>query len=172
MTKKSKIIYEESTLNFRIQNTLKDEILNKSIEKNMTMSQYLRELLESVHNGSYKEAKMELNSKKAFLFSKDFLRLVIWVYHKKTDKNVTESRGQLNQYIKTIKRADSFLPVAIIEEFDKVLSDLLRVINSTGIEYKEFDFSRSYESEKTFNYNKLISFLLTVELDIFIGELE
>ena len=167
--KETKIKYEEVTINFRINKTLKNNITQIAVDKNVTVSKYLRALLESVHDGSYGIAIEDSNAKNKFLFSKEFLRLVVWIFIKKDNYRVLEIKGELNGYIRTLKRIEDNLPFAIVQEFDKVLFDLLRVIKIENTNYERFEFAYSHIESKKFNFDILKAFLLTEELDVFTG---
>ena len=166
--KEKKIKYEEATLNFRVTKMLKKEIVNKAIENNITVSKYLRGLLESVHDGSYGKSVENLNAKKKFLFSKEFLKLMVWIFSKKDNTEIVELKQELKGYIKTLKRIEDNVPSAVAEELDKVLFDLLRVIKEDELKYESYNFVRSYKDSVKVNFDVLKSFLLTKELDLFL----
>ncbi|TCK67235.1 hypothetical protein DFQ05_1008 [Winogradskyella wandonensis] len=166
--KSNKIKYEEATLNFRVPTSLKLDIAKISADKNITMSQYLRDLLVSIHDGSYGKMIMESNAKKAFLFSIDFLQLMIWVLGKKGESKVVESKEELEKYLSTLKRADIYLPSDINHELNKIILDLIRVLSARSYDYKGFDFSKDYGENSSLNYELIISFFTSNNFGEFI----
>lgn len=160
MAKKQSIKNNDPSINFRLSNKLKGIIENKAQEKNITTSAYVRDLLERVHNGDYcykEHVKEEINS---FLFSKEFMQLMIWICSKKTNRDKTESAVDLNKYIKTLKRIEGHMPEELVKEFDKVLFEIYRVRDERFITYYSFH-SSSVNGKKTFNLRKVEQFLLS-----------
>lgn len=159
--KKAKIKNEDVTLNFRVPRELKGKIIRRSEELNLTVSHYIREILERVHDTTSIEPNIEAGAKE-FVYSKRFLKLIVWIYskrdaHKRTDFDTSLA---LEDYIKTIKEADQHLPSEIIKELDKVLGDLLSMKTATGYDKDNFNFGKSYGSEKGINYEVLNKYFL------------
>ncbi|WP_339632300.1 hypothetical protein [Bizionia echini] len=153
MAKKQSIKNNDPSINFRLSNKLKGIIENKAQEKNITTSAYVRDLLERVHNGDYchsEQVKEKINS---FLFSKEFVQLMIWIYSKKINSDKTESDVDLNKYIKTLKRIEGHMPEGLVQEFDKVLFEIYRVRDEKYVTYYSFH-SPSIDDKKTFNLRK------------------
>ncbi|TYB78202.1 hypothetical protein [Bizionia myxarmorum] len=169
MAKKQTIKNNDPSINFRLSNKLKGIIENKAQEKNITTSAYVRDLLERVHNGDYCHAehvKEEINS---FLFSKEFMQLMIWIYSKKINRDKTESAVDLDKYIKTLKRIEGHMPKELVKEFDKVLFDIYRVMDEEYFTYYSFH-SSSTEDKKTFNLIEVERFLLSdMNLNLFVN---
>ncbi|MBR9847518.1 MAG: hypothetical protein GYB35_16090 [Algicola sp.] len=175
MTAKKSISDEDATLNFRVSKVLKSTIVANAEKENITSSKYLRNLLEAVHNGSYCHQYEVKTKREEFLFSKDFLRLMVWIYRKRENKKREVDKNNLEQYIKTLKRIENYLPTSLVFEFDKILKNLLIVRDSSGFDGDYFDFHESYNKDKKFNYEKLEKFLLDENvLEIFIerGEID
>jgi hypothetical protein len=171
MTTKKIIKDEDATLNFRIPKVLKATIISKAQQENMTSSKYLRNLLEAVHNGSYCHQDKLKSERVDFLFSKEFLQLIVWIYRKQVNNRREVEKSFLERYIKTLKRTENCLPKSIIFEFDKVLKSLLIVRDSGGYDGNVFDFPSSYSSDKKFNYEKVEKFLLEENVfEVFIDE--
>ena len=169
MTTKKSITDEDATLNFRVSKVLKATIVAKAEKENITSSKYLRNLLESVHNGSYCHQDKMKSEREDFLFSKEFLRLIVWVYRKRENNKREVDKNDLERYIKTLKRTENHLPKSLVFEFDKVLKNLLVVRDSNGYDGDHFDFSKNYSNDKKFNYEKVEKFLLDENvLEIFI----
>lgn len=60
----------------------------------------------------------------------------------------------------------------LIEEFDKVLLDLMKIKNEKG-SFKSYTFSRSdYPYENGFNYNKLEVYLLKTKMKKYVVEIK
>src|SRR5690606_35786006 len=129
-------------------------------QENITSSKYLRNLLEAVHKGSYCHQENLKSEREDFLFSKEFLQLIVWMYRKRENNKREVEKCFLERYIKTLKRTENCLPKSLVSEFDKVLKSLLIVRDSVGYDGDVFDFPKSYSSDKKFNYEKLERFLL------------
>lgn len=169
MTAKKSISDEDATLNFRVSKELKATIVSKAQKENITSSKYLRNLLEAVHNGSYCHQENLKSEREDFLFSKEFLQLIVWIYRKRENNKREVEKSSLDRYIMTLKRTDDCLPKSLVSEFDKVLKSLLTVRDSVGYDGDVFDFPKSYSNDKKFNYEKVEKFLLDKNvLEIFI----
>lgn len=158
MAKRAKINNEDPKINFRIPQGMLDKITNNANEKNVTVSAYMRNLLEKVLQENEEEVIIEPSNEKKVLDSLDFLKLVVWLYTKKEKKERTESPEELDFYINVIKGLVDHLPLHITEEFDKVLAELL---NNKRKQYSiySFEFMKKYGSFGTFDYVKLESYL-------------
>ena len=175
MTTKKSISDGDTSLNFRVSKGLKATIVANAAKEKITSSKYLRNLLEAVHNGSYCHQYEVKTKREEFLFSKDFLRLMVWIYRKRENKKREVEKSSLDRYIMTLKRTDDCLPKSLVSEFDKVLKSLLIVRDSVGYDGDVFDFPKSYSNDKKFNYEKVEKFLLDENvLEIFIerGEID
>nr|WP_321226500.1 hypothetical protein [uncultured Psychroserpens sp.] len=82
MAKKNSITDGDTTLNFRIPKELKMTIVAQADNKNISTSKYLRNLLETVFNGSYCQEIEAKSERQVFLFSQEFLQLIVWIYKK------------------------------------------------------------------------------------------
>ena len=159
MSKKQPIKKDETTINFRISKELKAKIETKAEERNLKTSAYMRDLLESVHNGDYchkEEVASKINS---FLFSKEFMQLLVWIYTKKEIMKRTEDDAELDRYVRTLKQIDGHLPESLVKEFDKVLSDIIRVQQESSESYSFHWYI--LEDKKKFNRVKVEKFLLS-----------
>lgn len=171
MTKKKPIKNEDTTLNFRIPKELKAKIEKKAEEKNLTTSSYVRDLLESVYNGEYCQSEEYKSKIKSFLFSKEFLRLIIWINSKRIYDKKTEDIFELESYIRTLKQIEGHLPDNLVKEFDKVLNDILYVRSETGFYGERFNFLNSPNDTKKFNLKLVEEFFLNKNIfETFIGE--
>ncbi len=169
---KQRIVNDDISLNFRVSKGLKAKILRQAQDQNVTMSKYLRQLLEDTHNGTYCDEIERQNEIEGFILSQDFIGLVIWVYSKSCDnlRKTTEDKECLDNYIRIIKRADSFLPKSLVDEFDKVLVDLYRIKTAPNYDSKAFNFVKSYEESKNFNFEILDQFFLKKSLEAHISQ--
>ena len=163
--KKSKIKYEESTLNFRVPNEIKDEIVQKAQHKNITVSRYLRQVLEDVLSGTLHKSDVKIKEEPTFLSSIEFLRLMIWIYHKRTDNKLIESKEQLEEFTRTLKRLDGHLPEDMIREFDKVLTNVITIKKDSKYNNERFDFANPYGSDNQFDYGKVEHYLLNYRIE-------
>jgi hypothetical protein len=93
--KKPKIKYEESTLNFRVPNELKLKVVAKANEQNITVSNYLRQVLEDAHDGTLQRKVENEKQQPTFLSSIEFLKLIVWIYQKKENNKLMEPIEQL-----------------------------------------------------------------------------
>ena len=162
--KKPKIKYDESTLNFRVPNNLKNQIILKANELNITLSKYLRGVLEQVHNGTLRKLEEKEHHESSFISSVEFLKLVVWIYKKKVDQKLVETPEELEKYIKTLKRLDEHLPKDIVLEFDKVLANLMTLKTEKSYRADVFYFADNYDRRPKFDYKMLEDFLLNADL--------
>ncbi|WP_047544876.1 hypothetical protein [Psychroserpens sp. Hel_I_66] len=160
MNTKKSIADEDTTLNFRISKLLKAKIIAKAEKENVTSSKYLRDLLESVHDGSYCDQYKLRSEREDFLFSREFLQLIVWIYKKRENSKREVEKNSLEGYVKTLKRIDKYLPENLVREFDKVLNNLLFVRVGVGYDGDHFEFHKSYNNDKKFNCDELEKFLL------------
>ncbi|MEM5564156.1 hypothetical protein WNY78_03530 [Psychroserpens sp. AS72] len=160
MTNKKSITDEDATLNFRIPKVLKATIIAKAEKENITSSKYLRDLLEAVHNGSYCNQDKLKSEREDFLFSIEFLQLIVWIYKKRENNRREVEKNDLERYVKTLKRTEKYLPESLVREFDKVLNNLLLVRAEMSYDGDYFDFHNSYNGDKKFNYEEVEKFLL------------
>ena len=56
-----------------------------------------------------------------------------------------------------------YFPKDLVSEFDKVLFDLIRVINEDSIYPKEYKFANGYSSTPEFNFKLLEKYILNFE---------
>lgn len=161
--KKPKKRYEESTLNFRVPNELKFTIANKAQEMNITVSKYLRKLLEEVHDGTLVRQDIKVKERPAFLSSIEFLKLMVWIYQKRQDNKLMESEEELAGYVRTLKRLDGHLPDEIVREFDKVLTNVISIKKNEKYYTESFAFSNPYSSDNKFDYGMVERYLLSLE---------
>ena len=161
MMMKKKIKNNEPTINLRLPQKLKDIIIEKAEEKNITKSAYLRDLLEKVHSGEYCYKEDVRSKMESFLYSKEFLQLMIWIYRKKEIRELEIEKNELDRYIKTLKNIDGHLPQKITREFDKVLKDVidLRDDNSYASRSK-FEFHVASREYQKINLNSVEEYFL------------
>ncbi|WP_282030776.1 hypothetical protein [Winogradskyella eximia] len=159
---KQKIINEDVSINFRIPPDLKREIIRQAENQNITISNYLRSLLADVHSGKHCEEIDERNEADRFVYSKEFISLIIWIYSKSRNQTMVEKDNiqLIDNFIRIIKRADSYLPTILILELDKVLIDLYRIKALESYQSKEFKFTNTYNKTNDFNFTVLENFLL------------
>ena len=155
--KRDKIKKDDVSVNFRVEKPLKTKMLSAAKEKNMTLSKYLREVLEGLYDEAMPKPREFPSETERFLFSKEFLQFVFWVYSKKQDKERGE-HDDIDGHIKLIKRAGGILPDAIVKELDKVLVDLFRIKTASGFDKKYYQFPDSYNDDRKLDYKKLEEF--------------
>ena len=164
MTKKHKIKNEDPSINFRLSPELRKWILTEAISENKTVSNYLREHLNSFKDGTLYEEQVGWYRERMLVNTTEFLQLVAFVFSKKGNSLCTSTDDQLDWYIKTIKQMEmQGIPSNIMKEFDKVLMDLIRIKN-TDRRYiaQSFKFCESSYSNPGFDYDMLENYLLNV----------
>ncbi len=170
MMKREKIKNDDVSVNFRVDKTLNAKILESAAEENKTLSKYLRDLLEEHHDLSSQKPGGFRSETERFLFSKEFLQFVFWIYSKRMDEARKEG-DKIDGYIKLIKRADGILPEEIVRELDKVLVDLFRIKAGSGYDARVYKFPDSYDGDKKLNYKKLEEFFLSHDLGIYLDNM-
>jgi hypothetical protein len=158
--KKHKIKNEDPSINFRVPELLKIDILREAAFLNKTVSTYLRDLLTEYLDGSLYRDEIAFYERNEFINNTEFIQLVIWMYSKRNNKKCTSTPAQLDDYIKTLKKIDGNLPDEFVSEFDKVLEDVLRVKKETSDYKKEYKFCQSSHFSPGFDYGKLEDYLL------------
>ena len=161
--KRDKIVNEDVTVNFRLPKPLKLELLKVVSEKNITLSKYLRGILEQHINEINRNPVEDEKSETLNDFTSDFLRFIFWIYRKK-ENNKREKTDDIDGYIKLIKQSDRILPDDIINELDKVLVDLLRIKTAIGYDKDYYNFPKTYDDNKQLDYNKVEAFFINIDL--------
>lgn len=161
MHKKNKIVNNDPSINFRLPKKLKQRINKEAGINNLTVSNYIRNLLESYYDGELFEEEMFKYQRYEFIQSTDFIKLAVWMYSKRNDRKCTSTSDELDGYIRTLKNMEGYLQSHLVTEFDKVLQDLLRVKNTKNNEYPPFDFCYEYASNK-FNYTLLEAYIFNI----------
>lgn len=165
MTKKSSLLHKaDPSINFRLPIELKVKILKEADFHHQTVSNYIRDHMQSFLSGKLYEEEIAQYENHSFINSTDFLQLVVWMY-KKRDENKCTQEDTLKQdiYINTLKSISKDLPKDLVNEFDKVLLDLMKVKNEKA-RYRNYDFCKlGYLYNDQFSYKKLEDYLLTVE---------
>ncbi|MDO7173907.1 hypothetical protein [Mariniflexile sp. AS56] len=151
----------QASINLKLSDDLKEKIKTKAELKQLTISKYIRELLLDYFDGTLCRREVVKNQENEFVNSTDFLQLVVWVYSIKRSSKFKEKADDLDNYIKTLKKVDNHLPKYLVVEFDKVLSDVLRVINENTAYSKEYRFANGYSASPEFNFDLLEKYLLT-----------
>ena len=156
--KRVKLKKEDPSINFRLPQELREKVLQKAAIENKTVSNYLRDHLESFLSGKLIEDAIAPYVRHKFINSNEFLQLVVWIYQKRHEKKYTED-DKFNEvnYIRTLKKIDQFLPTDLAMEFEQVLFDLMRVQKENAYSYR---FSENgYHRNDSFNYEKLEKFI-------------
>lgn len=165
MAKRNKINNEDPKLNFRLPEELRNLVINNANLRGITVSSYMREMLEKVLILDHDKANIKSKTI-GVIGSLDFLKLIIWLYKKRERNGRTEEIEELDFYISVIKRLDGVLPKELNDEFDKVLANLVaerkKVHGSNG----SYEFLKSYSDYGAFDYKKMEKYLLEVGLEI------
>ena len=104
MAKKKRIINEDPSINFRLPEVLKKKIKELAQKENKTVSKYLVGHLEGFIDGSLFEEEFTFEQEQKFMFSEEFMQLIVWMYSKRKRKECDETEYELNVYIDTLKR--------------------------------------------------------------------
>lgn len=139
MAKNRKIVKEEVSINFKLPQELKDKIKELAQGQNKTASKYIRDHFESYINGSLLEDELNIVDDKKFIFSEEFMQLIVWMYSKRVNEVCVEERFELSRYVDVLKKIDNKFPYEIEQDFDKVLQDVIRVKNDRSA-VKKFNF--------------------------------
>ncbi|MDV7186109.1 hypothetical protein R3X25_02345 [Lutibacter sp. TH_r2] len=89
------------------------------------------------------------------------MKLVTWIISQKLDPTCSLSNETLNELIQTLKKTNEHMPLYIVVEFDKVLADLLRVIQEHP-STRSFYFCGTAFTKPTFNYKKLMDYISAI----------
>ncbi|MBD0825404.1 hypothetical protein [Aestuariibaculum marinum] len=164
MSKEYPVKNTDPSVNLRLSQELKDTIQAEAGKRNLTVSKYLRELLEQIYSGDYCRYETLKDKVENFLFCKDFVQLVVWIYSKRYNKEKTESKEELDRYIATLKQVHTHVPDYLVKEFDKVLQDVMKVrYEESEYSYQSFWFLESGLDKSRFNLKLLEQFLLDDE---------
>jgi len=160
MAKKKKIGKEEFSINFKLSEELKKKIKELAQGENKTVSKYLINHFESFIDGSLFEDELDLENGIKFKFSEEFMQLIVWMYSKRVNLKCEEKRFELREFVTTLKRINNIFPAEIEAEFDKVLQNVIGVINKPSSN-GEFTFARS--GDDGFNFKGFENYLLKGE---------
>ena len=159
MQKKKKIENNDPSINFRLSKGLKQRINKEAGINNLTVSNYIRNLLDSYYDGELFEEEMFEYRRYEFIQSTEFIKLIVWMYSKRNDRKCTSTNNELDGHISTLKNTEMNLPSHLVTEFDKVLQDLLRIKNiKSSYATKQFNFSSSF-NDNEFNYELLEKYI-------------
>jgi len=162
MIKKSSLLHKEDpSINFRLPIELKVRILKDADFHDQTVSNYLRDHMQSFLSGELYEEEIAEYEDQSFIKSIDFLQLVVWLYKKRNEREYTpEDTLKQDNYISILKAISNNLPKELVDEFDKVLFDVIKVKKGNGA--KSYKFCKS-GSDDEFSYKKLEDYLLSIE---------
>jgi hypothetical protein len=153
MAKRENMVKEDVSINFRLPEELKKEIIIRAKLENKTVSKYLNDHLKELVSGSLYENELADYYKRKFINSTEFIQLLVWMYRKQSDKTCTSDDEQFDRYINTLKKVGNELPKVLAVEFDKVLYDVLRVKKEESEYDRKFNFSKNKSNENVrFNY--------------------
>lgn len=153
----------QPSVNLKLSEELKQKINIRANFKNQTVSKYLRELLTNYFDGTLCIGEIEKNEKKEFINSTEFLQLIVWMYSKQKKSDFKERDKDLDGYVKTLKKVVTYLPEDLVQEFDKILMDILRVKNEESKYSKDYRFVTGYSSSPRFNFELFEKFIFSYE---------
>lgn len=159
MAKKNKILNNDPSINLRLPKELKQKIVKEANCHGLTVSKYVRGLLDDYFNGRLFDEELEQYKNYWFVQSPEFLKLVVWMYTKKENNKRFEDVQELNGYISTIKKLEEHLERNLVIEFDKVLQDILRIKTNKSFASKDyFEFTEDY-ADNQFDFSLLENYI-------------
>lgn len=145
-------------LNVRIPFDLRDELEILAKKNGSTISDTIRDILkcELITKNEYSKQNEDLD----FYHSNEFLLLVAWVFEKKNcayDAYSIQALLQLKRILIRIS-GNIIFPENLKQEFEKVLLDLIRYINTYHDSGNHFMFCKSNHAN-SFDYDLLSNFI-------------
>ncbi|WP_282123082.1 hypothetical protein [Algibacter mikhailovii] len=159
----------QSSINLKLPDDLKEKTKIRAHIKQQTVSKFIRELLSSHFDGTLCKSDVDKNARQSFINSTEFLKLIVWMYTKKSSNAFKETQLDLESYIETLKKTAPHFPKELVSEFDKVLFDLIRVSKEESEYSKDYKFSKGYRSALEFNYELLEKYLLDFETPMIVS---
>jgi hypothetical protein len=164
---------KSTTINLRVDQITKDKLENLSESKNVNISGIIRDVLnEFLDNEIYLDPKItEAKYGLHLIKTVGFTEFIFWLYHKTMDSEITEIDELYIQFIKIISECKMY-PIfnsELIVEFDKVSSELNRVLYDQN--YNEANFQFPYSDENPFDYQVLADFMFTFRYDLINNEI-
>lgn len=159
MLKKNKITNTDPSINLRLSQELKDQLIIGAQNKNETVSKYVRNLLSDYFSGALFEEEVFSYEKVSFLNSEEFNTLIVWIYRK---DRLGYEKGDEKLFIplkSTLKKIDNYVSVKIAREFEKVLFGIMKC-ESASQYLKMYTFIKSIESKERFNFEIVEEFLI------------
>jgi hypothetical protein len=159
---------KSTTINLRVDQITKDKLENLSESKNVNISGIIRDVVnEFLDNEICLDPKIT-DAKKGLHLIKTvgFTEFIFWLYHKTMDSEISEIDELYIQFIKIINECKMY-PIfnsELIVEFDKVSSELNRVLYDQN--YNEANFQFPYSHENPFDYQVLANFMFTLRYDV------
>lgn len=134
---------KSDNLNVRISNKLRDMLTDDSDQKGISLSDNVREVLTSYcEQEQYEEIDNQTLFDNNYPNSNEFIYLVSWMYDKQKDHRHLGSENDLQDLkiivLEVIK--NNCFPNDLKREFEKVLVDIIRLINEFGSGNKKFRF--------------------------------
>lgn len=166
MIEKDKIVNNDPSINLRLPALLKSKIKAKGLEKNQTVSKFIRELLTNYMEGTLFEKEIVNYKEQEFVNSTEFLQLIVWIYSCKNKVSFPPPDYFLEAYISTLKRIEQNLPTDLSKEFDKVLYDVLRLKNLKLPKDNFYYFCGNHGETTSFGYQVLEDYLLNYGREI------
>ena len=142
-------------LNVRISKDLKCALENQSIENEVSLSDMVREIIENHFNNTD-------NERNDFLNSNEFLLLITWLFEKRSCAYDGNSEAQLQEIKNILLNAikSENIPNNLMAEFEKVLIDLVRYINTYHDVRNMFTFCKPNQTG-SFDYDILIEYIFS-----------
>ncbi|SEB06998.1 hypothetical protein SAMN05443667_12011 [Flavobacterium gillisiae] len=142
-------------LNVRVSEETRDALIEESSNKGISISENIRAILSNHIKEDIDEENTDFSAfANGFYNSNEFLYLITWIYDKKGQPQDNSEKHILielkNILLRVIK--DNALPKHLIEEFENVLVDLIRVINQYNPGNNQFKFCKLFENE-SFDYS-------------------
>ena len=145
-----------ANINLRVSDELKDQIEELGFEQNRSISEVTRSIIEEYFN----EDNIDENEDFKVLQSIEVLKLIIWIYDKRIDPNNFKNKSELSGFVFTIFSIKNSVDFSneLKLEFDKILRDVKRVINSDDIFTGYFNFPLE-DNNYSFDFKLLEDFI-------------
>lgn len=152
---------KKTLLNVRLSYELRKKLEEKAIQCNMSLSDKVRDILDSNIECEEIEHQSLIESlKKVRYDSFDFIILTAWIFEKRMnyyDYNTHNFLENLKEIVLKILKDDDY-PLPLRIEFDKVYNDIFRYRNEENNPNRYFYFGIA-ENPNGFKYNVLFDFI-------------
>ena len=151
-----------TVLNVRLSNDLRQKLEGKAIKYNISLSDMVRDMLDSNLKCEEIEHQNLIESfKKVRYDSFDFIILTAWIFEKRMnyyDCNTHNFLENLKEIVLKILKDDDDYPLLLRNEYEKVYYDIIRYLGEANNPNRYFYFGAA-ENPNAFKYNILFDFI-------------